>query len=134
MSAPRTKLRRTITVAAALVLFVLISLLAAILMEYYQKSLLRTREGLLHQNLFVMREAIDQYRMDMNAAPQSLDDLRQANYLPAIPEDPFTHSTAWSIDICQTPVSPGQPATGICDIHSRAPGSSPFEGTPYRDW
>jgi len=134
MKAPRTKLRRTITVAAALVLLVLISLLAAITMENYQKSLLRNREAILHQNVFILREAIDQYRMEKNAAPQSLDDLRQANYLRVIPEDPFTHSTDWGTDICQTQMSTGQVATGICDVHSKAPGSSPFEGIPYRDW
>jgi len=134
MKARRTKLRRTITVAAALVSFLVISLLAAISMEYYQKSLLRNRETILYQNVFIIREALDQYRMDKNAAPQSLDDLRQANYLRAIPEDPFTNSTDWGTDICQTQMSTGQVATGICDVHSKAPGSSPFEGTPYRDW
>jgi general secretion pathway protein G len=134
MKAPRTKLRRTTTVAAALVSFLLISLLAAISTVYYQKSLLRTRDALLHQYLFVMRVAIEQYKLDKNAAPQSLDDLRKANYLRAIPEDPFTHSTDWGTDICQTQTDAGQVVTGICDVHSKAPGSSQFEGTPYRNW
>jgi general secretion pathway protein G len=134
MRAPTIKLRRATTVVAALVSFLLISLLAAISTEHYQKSLLHTRESKLHQNMFVMREAIDQYRIDKNALPQRLDDLRQANYLRDIPEDPFTHSTDWGVDICQMQMSTGQVATGICDVHSKASGESPFEGTPYRDW
>jgi len=88
----------------------------------------------LHQNLFVIRTAIDEFTMDMNAAPQNLDDLRKANYLHAIPEDPFTHSADWATEKCDTPTSSNQIVTGICDVHSIAPGTSSFEGTPYLSW
>ncbi len=98
------------------------------------RSLQRTREAVLHQDLFVMREAIDQFTMDMNAAPQSLDDLRKASYLHAVPEDPFTHSADWATEKCDTLTSSNQTVTGICDVHSIAPGTSRFEGTPYRAW
>jgi general secretion pathway protein G len=82
----------------------------------------------------VMREAIDQFTMDMNAAPQNLDDLRKANYLPTLPEDPFTHSTDWATEKCETLTRSNQIVTGIYDVHSTAPGTSSFEGTPYRSW
>jgi len=116
-----------ITVAAAILIF-------PIVREQRGRSLLRSKEALLHERLFVMREAIDQFTMDMNAAPQDLDDLRKANYLHAIPEDPFTNSANWATEKCDTPTSSNQIVTGICDVHSIAPGTSSFEGTPYLSW
>ena len=81
-------------------------------------SLLHTQETVLRQDLFVMREAIDQFTMDENAAPQTLDDLRRAGYLKEIPRDPFTHSADWATETCDTLMSPDQTTTGICDVHS----------------
>ena len=100
----------------------------------HTRTLLRTQETVLRQDLFVMREAIDQFTMDENVAPQTLDDLRRAGYLKEIPRDPFTHSADWATETCDTLMSPDQTTTGICDVHSVAPGSSPFEGTPYINW
>jgi general secretion pathway protein G len=107
---------------------------AQLFYRQHLRSFLHTQETVLRQDLFVMREAIDRFTMDKNAAPQSLDDLQQAGYLKAIPKDPFTHSSDWATDTCDTLMSPDQTTTGICDVHSIAPGSSPFEGTPYNSW
>jgi general secretion pathway protein G len=122
------------TILELMIVITIIMILATIAIGQYQKSLLRTREAVLHQDLFVMRTAIDQFTMDKNAAPQSLDDLQQAGYLKVIPKDPFTRSTDWATDTCDTLMSPDQTTTGICDVHSVSPGSSPFEGTPYSSW
>jgi general secretion pathway protein G len=100
----------------------------------HMRSLLHTQETVLRQDLFVMREAIDQFTMDKNAAPQGLVDLQQAGYLIGIPKDPFTHSSDWATDTCDTLTGRDQTTTGICDVHSVASGSSPFEGTPYNSW
>jgi len=129
---PRTE--RGFTILELMIVVTIIMILATIAVGQYQKSLLHTREAVLRQDLFVMRQAIDQFTMDKNAAPQSLDDLQQANYLKAIPKDPFTHNPDWATDTCDTIMSPDQTTTGICDVHSIAPGSSPFEGTAYNSW
>jgi general secretion pathway protein G len=125
---------RGFTILELMIVITIVMILATIAVGQYQKSLLRSREAVLHQDLFVMREAIDQFTMDKNAAPQSLDDLQQANYLKAIPKDPFTHSSDWNTDTCDTLLSPDQTTTGICDVHSTSSGSSPFEGTAYSSW
>jgi general secretion pathway protein G len=111
-------------------------LLFGVRMAYRQhvRTLLHTQETILRQDLFVMREAIDQFTMDQNAAPKTLDDLRRTGYLKEIPRDPFTHSANWAPETCDTLMSPDQTKTGICDVHSVAPGSSPYEGTPYISW
>jgi general secretion pathway protein G len=125
---------RGFTILELMIVITIIMILATIAVGQYQKSLLHTRETVLRQDLFVMREAIDQFTMDKNAAPQGLDDLQQAGYLKGIPKDPFTHASDWATDTCDTLMSPDQTTTGICDVHSIAPGSSPFEGTPYNSW
>ncbi len=117
-----------------MIVITIIMILATIAIGQYQKSLLQTREAVLREDLFVMRQAIDNFTMDKNAAPQSLDDLQQANYLKSIPKDPLTHSPDWATDTCDTIMSPDQTTTGICDVHSTAPGSSPFDGTAYTSW
>ncbi len=122
------------TILELMIVITIIMILATIAIGQYQKSLLRTREAVLHQDLFVIRTAIDQFTMDKNAAPQSLDDLQQAGYLKVIPKDPFTHSSDWATDTCDTLMSPDQTTTGICDAHSTSSGSSPFEGTAYSSW
>jgi len=125
---------RGFTILELMIVITIIMILATIAIGQYQKSLLRSREAVLHQDLFVIRTAIDQFTMDKNAAPQSLDDLQQAGYLKVIPKDPFTHASDWATDTCDTLMSPDQTSTGICDVHSVAPGNSPFEDTPYNSW
>ena len=58
----------------------------------YQNSVRRAREATLKEDLFRMRDAIDQYYADKNKYPQSLQDLVTDGYLREIPKDPITDS------------------------------------------
>src|SRR5713226_7879803 len=49
----------------------------------------------LLQDLQAMRQAIDNYTLDKEAAPQSLEDLESAGYLRSVPTDPITHAKDW---------------------------------------
>jgi|GEM_PF-4780569 hypothetical protein len=53
---------------------------------------LRAREGVLKEDLYTLRNAIDQYTQDKAKAPQDLNDIITAGYLRALPKDPFTNS------------------------------------------
>jgi len=61
----------------------------------YEKSVMRAREATLKQDLQAMRQSIDNYTLDKQAAPQSLDDLVQAGYLRMVPKDPMTGAADW---------------------------------------
>jgi general secretion pathway protein G len=92
------------------------------------------KEALLKEDLYALRNAIDQFTEDKNAAPQSLDDLVHAGYLRELPIDPFTGSrTTWRVVLEEVDVNAGSAPRGITDVHS---GSHAIgkDGTPYDTW
>lgn len=100
----------------------------------YQMSITRAKEAALKQDLSVMRRAIDQYTIDKEAPPQSLQDLVTGGYLRAIPVDPFTRRTDWKTTEDNVVLTPEQTQFGITDVHSASNQTSPFLKTPYSSW
>jgi general secretion pathway protein G len=117
-----------------LIVITIISILAAIAVGRYEKSVLRSKEAVLKQDLFVMRNAIQQYTLDKEAGPSSLDDLVQSKYLSGIPTDPLTRNKDWHTESEQILLDPLQTSPGITDVHSSSDQVSPFESTPYSSW
>ncbi len=117
-----------------MVVMAIILILATIGAGQYQKSLLRAKEAALKHDLFVMRQAIDQYTLDKEQAPQSLDDLVSAGYMREIPMDPLTRRKEWNTTSEEVLSTPDQTATGITDVHSTSDAVSPFENTAYSSW
>ena len=112
------------------IIFVLLAMAAG----RYERSLQRAREAVLKQDLQTMRSAIQQYTLDKEAAPQSLDDLVSAGYLREIPVDPITRTRDWHEDYEQVQLSADQTSTGITDVHASSDAVSSFESTPYNTW
>ncbi len=117
-----------------LIVITIILILAGMAAGRYQRSVLRAKEATLKQDLFVMRNAIQQYTLDKEAGPSSLDDLVQAKYLSAIPTDPITSTKNWHTESEQVLLDPLQTSPGITDVHSGSDQVSPFENTPYNTW
>jgi len=77
---------------------------------------------------------IDQYTLDKQKAPQSLDDLVQAGYLKQLPKDPFTNARDTWVPVTDDSImSPDQTDPGIIDVHSGSDQVS-SEGTAYSTW
>jgi general secretion pathway protein G len=92
------------------------------------------KEMVLHDDLFTLRSVIDQYTLDKQKAPQSLQELVSAGYLRSIPKDPFTHSTdTWRTTPDDNLMDPNQSPPGITDVHSSARGTGSDE-KPYSSW
>ena len=121
------------TLLEMVVVISLILILLSFAIPNYVQSVARAREAVLKDDLFTLRSTIDQYTMDKQQAPQSLDDLVSAGYLHSIPKDPTTNEANWVADQCETYMSIDQTQTGICDVHSASSGTS-SEGTPYSSW
>ena len=121
------------TLIELVVVVSLMSTLVAVAMVSYGTAVTRAREAVLKEDLFRMRDAIDQYYADRTEYPPALENLVSEGYLRAIPEDPFTRSTAtWRVVLAE--YDPADPlAQGVFDVHSGASGAA-LDGTSYAEW
>ena len=122
------------TLIELLIVVSIIVILIGIAAMKYDQVVLHSKEAVLRSDLRTLRDAIDHYTLDKQAAPQSVDDLQQAGYLRAVPVDPMTHAKDWVPQFDAVVLSPDQTSTGMVDVHSNSPQVSPFEHTPYNEW
>ena len=126
--------RRGYTLIELIIVMAIISILVAIAVPMYQKSLVRTKESLLKNNLFTLRTVIDEYTFDKQKAPQSLNDLVDQGYLRGVPVDPITGSNqTWRVVMEDAITSVDQTQPGIYDVRSGADARS-LEGNSYAEW
>lgn len=120
---------RGFTLLELLVVMAIIATLLTIAVPRYFKSLDRSKETVLRQDLATMREQIDRYSGDKGHYPESLQALVEDHYLRAMPVDPFTGDNEhW-----QTIVSDDQDNPGIKDVKSGATATGQ-NGIPYAEW
>jgi general secretion pathway protein G len=125
---------RGYTLIELIIVMAIISILLATAVPMYQKSLVRTKESLLKNNLFTLRTVIDEYTFDKQKAPQTLQDLVDQGYLRGVPLDPITGSTdTWRIIMEDAVSTVDQTQPGIYDVRSGSDLKS-LEGTPYSEW
>ena len=122
------------TLIELMIVITIIFILLGMAAGRYDRSVVRAREATLHQDLQVLRQAIDNYTLDKQSAPQSLDALQQAGYLRIVPTDPMTQQKDWQAQFDEVVLSPDQSGTGMVDVHSNSDRVSPFDGTPYKEW
>jgi general secretion pathway protein G len=130
----RLKAQGGFTLIELLIVVTLVIVLAGIGLATYTTSLIRAKEATLKEDLFRLRDAIDQYGADKGHEPSDLSALVTDGYLRRIPEDPFTKS-ADSWQTVMGDADPSNPAAvpGVHDVKSGAEGTG-LEGTPYSDW
>lgn len=122
------------TLIELMIVVSIILILIGIAAMKYDQTIQRGKEAVLRTDLRTMRDAIDNYTLDKQAAPQSLEDLHQAGYLRDVPLDPMTHAKDWVPQFDSVVLSPDQTSTGMVDVHSNSDKSSPFDHTPYNEW
>ena len=126
-----TLTRRGFTLIKMMIVMAIIVILIAVAVPFYQKAITRAKESVLHNNLFALRSAIDEYSFDKQKAPQSLQDLVSAGYLHNVPKDPITQSSdSWKIIMEDATNTVNQTEPGIYNVHSASDKTS-LEGTPY---
>jgi len=124
------------TLIELMIVISILLILITIAIPQYQSAVRRARESVLRQDLYDMRKLISEYTLDKQKAPQSLDDLVQANYLKPVPKDPITGQPDWQTEQCDdsTMMSPdAQDTGGICDVHSSSTQIA-TDGTAYNTW
>ncbi len=98
-----------------------------------KQTIVRARESVLKEDLFHMREAIDQFYADNGKYPDQLTQLintedRAKSYLRSIPRDPFTGADDW-ITVAPQEGTEG----GVFDVHSASPLLA-LDGSAYNTW
>jgi general secretion pathway protein G len=127
-------LDRGFTIIELLVVVSLIVILSTMGMTQYRSSVVHAREATLKEDLFRMRDAIDQYYADKGQYPSTLDSLVSDGYLRKVPEDPFTKSNS-SWQAVPAEPDPNNPTAepGVFDVKSGAEGTA-IDGTKYSEW
>ena len=125
------------TTSATPLMMVVISIIVILLslaIPNYTSSILHAKETALRDDLYTLRSLIDQYTLDKQKAPTSLQDIVTAGYLKELPKDPFTNARdSWVPVTDESIMSPDQTDPGIVDVHSGSEQSS-SEGTAYNTW
>lgn len=117
------------TLIELLVVLAILGTLLTIALPRYFASVEKSKEAVLKENLFQMRDAISRYHADRGRYPESLEALAADKYLRKVPLDPITESAAtWLV------VPPEDPQKGgVYDVRSGAPGRG-IDGTEYSQW
>ena len=125
---------RGFTLIELLVVASILVVLAGLGLVQYQNSVTRSREAVLREDLFRMRDALDQYYADKEQYPGTLDDLVSGGYLRKVPDDPFTMSNSTWQTVPSEP-DPRNPtaAAGIFDVKSGSELTA-LDGSKYSDW
>lgn len=122
------------TLIELMIVMAIIVVLIGIAVPYYQKSITRAKESVLRNNLFTIRQVLDEYTYDRQKAPQTLDDLVSNGYLRSIPMDPITGSNStWQVIMEDPNNAANQNEPGIFDVKSGSDKTS-LDGTKYADW
>jgi general secretion pathway protein G len=120
------KAQRGFTLIELMIVVSIIGILAAIAAPNYQWGIIRARESVLREDLYIIRSAIDQFYADQGRYPANVTELAEkpntvTPYLKKVPIDPFTKAADWAeVPAEPDPANPGQPA-GIWDVKSSSP-------------
>lgn len=125
---------RGFTLIELTVVIAMIMILAGMAMAQYRHAVRLSQEAVLSEDLFRMRDAIDQYYADKGQYPADLATLVGEGYLRAVPKDPFTRS-ADSWQTVPSEPDPSNPAAlpGIYNVMSGSEETG-SDGRKYSEW
>ena len=142
-----------IELIAAITILLVLTTLA---LPLARNAIIRAREARLHEDLRMMREAIDRYKIDSDHGmipikvdtfgyPPDLQTLVDGvpvkgtakgkyKFLRKIPMDPMTGTADWGLRAMQDdPDSKSWGGENVFDVYSKSQGTA-LDGTQYGDW
>lgn len=140
MNGEKVKKEKGFTLIELMVVIGIIGILATMAVPTYKHIVQRAKETVLKQNLFAIRDAIDQYYQDKGKYPESLQSLVSEGYFRTMPIDPMTGKADWvevpftGAEEGQLEPTEGEEAMGIWDVHSSSEEISLDGKTKYSEW
>jgi general secretion pathway protein G len=123
---------RGFTLLELMIVLAIMGVLITIAQPSLKQSIVRAREAVLRDDLYQIRDALDQYYADNGKYPGQITDLinqseKAKSYLRGIPKDPFTGTADWITVALESDEG------GVFDVHSASEliGS---DGTAYNTW
>ena len=122
---------RGFTLIELMIVITIIGILITLAQPSYNRAVTAAKEATLKENLFILRDAIDQYYADNAKYPPSLTDLAEKKYIRRVPKDSVTGSAeTWSLVYFTD--EQGQ-QNGIFDLKSGSEAIA-LDGTRYSEW
>jgi general secretion pathway protein G len=123
-------MQRGFTLIELLVVMAIVATLLTLAVPRYFISIDRSKEAVLKENLFQIRDAIGKYHADKGRYPDSLQSLATEQYLRKVPIDPVTQSEmTWVV----VPVPAVTETAGVFDVRSGALGKA-TDGSEFSAW
>jgi general secretion pathway protein G len=122
------------TLIELVIVMAIITVLAAIATYGARNAVTLSKEATLKEDLFRMRDAIDQYYADKGKYPSDLQALVTDQYMREVPVDPISRSRdSWqTIPAEPDPTNPAA-EPGIFNVKSGAEGTS-LQGQAYTEF
>ena len=135
---PKNRMARAVergfTLIELLIVVALVGILAGLATVQLRQTPLRAKEAVLKEDLFVLRDVIDQYFADKGSYPASLQTLVDEGYIRKIPVDPFTESDqTWVEEEADFADADSDSGGGVHDVRSGATGTA-MDGSSYSEW
>jgi general secretion pathway protein G len=121
------------TLIELMVVVAIIGILVGVALPQYRLSVIKAKEAVLREDLWIMRDSINQHFTDKGHYPSDLNGLVEAGYIKTIPVDPITNSSdTWITEDAESDESDPDAPSGIKDVRSGAAGNT-VDGVQYSE-
>jgi general secretion pathway protein G len=122
------------TLIELVIVMAIITVLASLATVGARNAVVLSREATLKEDLFRMRDAIDQYYADKGKYPADLQALVTDQYIREVPVDPISNSRdSWQTIPAEPDPNNPSAEPGIFNVKSGAQGTS-IQGQAYSEF
>lgn len=135
---PKSRIARAVergfTLIEMLIVVAIVGILAGLATVQLRQTPRKAKEAVLKEDLFVLRDVIDQYFADKGSYPASLQTLVDEGYIRKVPVDPFTESDqTWVEEEANFADADSDSGGGVNDVRSGSTGTA-MDGSSYSEW